>query len=75
MLGKNNGTCRHRIGIPLCQLALLVMGVGIFDYLDIERRGAGQAAEALEFLFTAAPLRIEPGTNSPLRSAPAPPNW
>jgi kynurenine formamidase len=55
------------IGIPLHQLALAVMGVSIFDNLDFER--AAEQARRLnryEFLFMAAPLRIDKGTGSPL---------
>jgi kynurenine formamidase len=55
------------VGIPLHQLALVTMGVSIFDNLDFER--AVEQARRLnryEFLFTAAPLRIELGTGSPL---------
>ena len=52
---------------PLHQLALVSLGVGIFDNLDF-----GPAAEVArrlgryEFLFTAAPLRIEQGMGSPI---------
>ena len=52
---------------PLHRLALVAMGVNIFDNLDFER--AVEQARRLnrfEFLFTAAPLRIEKGTGSPL---------
>ncbi len=52
---------------PLHRLALVAMGVDIFDNLDFER--AVEQARRLnryEFLFTAAPLRIEKGTGSPL---------
>jgi len=52
---------------PLHRLALVAMGVSIFDNLDFER--AVEQATRLnryEFLFTAAPLRIEKGTGSPL---------
>jgi kynurenine formamidase len=55
------------VGIPLHQLALVAMGVDIFDNLDFER--AIEQARRLnrcEFLFTAAPLRIQNGTGSPL---------
>jgi len=55
------------VGIPLHQLALVAMGVSIFDNLDFER--AVEEARRLnryEFLFTAAPLRIDKGTGSPL---------
>jgi kynurenine formamidase len=52
---------------PLHRLALVAMGVDIFDNLDLER--AAEQARRLnrhEFLFTAAPLRIDKGTGSPL---------
>ena len=52
---------------PLHRLALVAMGVGIFDNLDFER--AAEQARRLnryEFLFTAAPLRIDKGTGSPI---------
>jgi len=52
---------------PLHRLALVAMGVSIFDNLDFER--AVEQARRLnryEFLFTAAPRRIEKGTGSPL---------
>jgi kynurenine formamidase len=54
-------------GVGLHQLALVAMGVGIFDNLDFER--AVEEARRLnryEFLFMAAPLRIEKGMGSPL---------
>ena len=52
---------------PLHRLALVAMGVDIFDNLDFER--AVEQAKRLnryEFLFMAAPLRIDKGTGSPL---------
>ena len=52
---------------PLHRLALVAMGVGIFDNLDFER--AAEQARRLnryEVLFMAAPLRIDKGTGSPL---------
>jgi len=55
------------IGTPLHRLALVAMGVSIFDNLDFER--AADQAKRLnryEFLFMAAPLRIDKGTGSPL---------
>jgi kynurenine formamidase len=55
------------IAIPLHKLALASMGVSIFDNLDFAR--AVEQAKRLnryEFLFTAAPLRIDKGTGSPL---------
>ena len=57
------------ITIPLHKLALVAMGVSIFDNLDFER--AAEEARRLnryEFLFMAAPLRIEKGMGSPLKS-------
>jgi kynurenine formamidase len=52
---------------PLHRLALVAMGVSIFDNLDFER-AAEQARRTnrYEFLFMAAPLRIDKGTGSPL---------
>ncbi|HUI80000.1 MAG TPA: cyclase family protein [Bryobacteraceae bacterium] len=55
------------IGIPLHQLALVAMGVSIFDNLDFERAiEQARQRNRYEFLFMAAPLRIEKGTGSPL---------
>jgi len=54
-------------GVGLHQLALVAMGVSIFDNLDFEK--AIEQARRLnryEFLFMASPLRIEKGTGSPL---------
>lgn len=54
-------------GVGLHQLALVAMGVSIFDNLDFEK--AVEQARQLnryEFLFMASPLRIEKGTGSPL---------
>ena len=55
------------VGLGLHQLALVAMGVSIFDNLDFER-AADQASRLnrYEFLFMAAPLRIEKGMGSPL---------
>ena len=51
----------------LHQLALAAMGVGIFDNLDFERAVAeAKRLNRYEFLFVAAPLRIDKGTGSPL---------
>lgn len=53
--------------LPLHSLALVALGVGIFDNLDFGR--VAEVARRLnkyEFLFTAAPLRIEMGMGSPL---------
>jgi kynurenine formamidase len=54
-------------GVGLHQLALVAMGVSIFDNLDFER--AVEEARRLnryEFLFMAAPLRVDKGMGSPL---------
>lgn len=54
-------------GVGLHQLSLVAMGVSIFDNLDFER--AVEEARRLnryEFLFMAAPLRVDKGTGSPL---------
>ena len=53
--------------LPLHRLALVALGVGIFDNLDFER--VAELAKRLNryaFLFTAAPLRIEQGMGSPI---------
>jgi len=55
------------IGLPMHRLALVSLGVSIMDNLDFEE--AVQTARRLnrwEFLFTAAPLRIDKGMGSPL---------
>src|SRR6266446_6203308 len=55
------------IGTPLHRLALVAMGVSIFDNLDFERvADQARRLNRYEFLFMAAPLRIEKGTGSPL---------
>ena len=51
------------VGLPMHRLALVALGVSIFDNLDFEE--AVQVAKRLnrwEFLFTAAPLRIDMGS-------------
>jgi kynurenine formamidase len=55
------------IGSPIHRLALAAMGVSIFDNLDFERAaGEAKRLNRYEFLFMAAPLRIDKGTGSPL---------
>ena len=55
------------VRLPLHYLALVAMGVGIFDNLDFERAvEVARRLDRYEFLFTAAPLRIEGGMGSPL---------
>ena len=52
---------------PLHRLALVAMGVSIFDNLDFERAVEHtRQLNRYEFLFSAAPLRIALGTGSPL---------
>ena len=53
--------------LPLHRLSLVALGTSIFDNLDFER--LAETAKSLgkyEFLFTAAPLRIEQGMGSPI---------
>jgi kynurenine formamidase len=55
------------MGLPIHLLSLAYLGVDIFDNLDFER--AIETARRLnryEFLFSAAPMRIEKGMGSPL---------
>jgi kynurenine formamidase len=55
------------VGLPLHRLALVALGVSIFDNLDFEEAVAvARRLNRWEFLFTAAPLRIEKGMGSPL---------
>ena len=55
------------IAFPIHVLALNAMGVHLLDYLQFEDLvPACERAERWEFLFAAAPLRIERGTGSPL---------
>jgi kynurenine formamidase len=53
--------------LPLHRLALVSLGTGIFDNLDFERLAeVAKEIGRYEFLFTAAPLRIEMGMGSPI---------
>ncbi len=53
--------------LPLHRLSLVALGTGIFDNLDFERLAEeAQRLGRYEFLFTAAPLRIEQGMGSPI---------
>lgn len=55
------------LATPLHELVLVGMGMPILDNLDLEALAAISAREKrTTFLFTAAPLRIEGGTGSPL---------
>ena len=55
------------VRLPLHRLALVALGTGVFDNLDFD--AVAEVARRLgryEFMFTAAPLRIEMGMGSPL---------
>ena len=53
--------------LPLHRLSLVSLGVGIFDNLDFDRLAeTARRLNRYEFLFMAAPLRIELGMGSPL---------
>jgi len=55
------------VGLPLHILALVSLGVSIFDNLDFERLAeVAKELNRYEFMFSAAPLRIEMGMGSPL---------
>jgi kynurenine formamidase len=53
--------------LPVHTLAIRVMGVDIFDNLDLERLAAtARQLGRYEFMFTAAPMNVTGGTGSPL---------
>ena len=55
------------VGLPLHALALVALGVDIMDNLDFERVvETARRLNRYEFMFSAAPLRIEKGTGSPI---------
>jgi kynurenine formamidase len=55
------------VGLPLHRLALVSLGVSIFDNLDFEQLvEEARRLNRYEFLFTAAPLRIAQGMGSPI---------
>lgn len=55
------------VAFPIHVLALNAMGVHLLDYLQFEDLVREcETAERWEFLFVAAPLRLEHGTGSPL---------
>jgi kynurenine formamidase len=55
------------ISHPIHQLALVAMGVNIFDNCDLEALGEAAAKrKRWEFLITAAPIPLTGGTGSPL---------
>ena len=57
----------QRLGAPLHRLAIVAMGVSIFDNLDFERvADQSRRLNRYAFLFMAAPLRIDKGTGSPV---------
>ncbi len=52
---------------PVHKLLIVAMGTPIFDDLDLEELSReAQRQVRWEFLFTAAPLRVQGGTGSPL---------
>jgi kynurenine formamidase len=55
------------VDFPIHVLAITAMGIHLLDYLQFEdlRTACGESGR-WEFLFTAAPLRIEGGTGSPI---------
>lgn len=56
-----------QVRLPLHRLALVSLGVGVFDNLDFgDVADVAQRLGRYEFLFMAAPLRIEKGMGSPL---------
>jgi len=55
------------VGLPIHQLALVAMGLYIFDNCDLETLAKEAAKrQRWEFLLTAAPMVIVGGTGSPL---------
>jgi kynurenine formamidase len=57
----------NTLSFPYHRLALAAMGVDLFDNLDYERVvEEARRLNRYEFLFTAAPLRVDKGTGSPL---------
>jgi kynurenine formamidase len=66
----NNDTApstTENIGFPIHVLALNGMGIHLLDYLQLEQLAQQcEREQRWEFLFAAAPLRIEGGTGSPL---------
>jgi kynurenine formamidase len=55
------------VGFPIHALTLNAMGMPLLDYLRLEELTATcEGSGRWEFLFVAAPLRIEGGTGSPL---------
>jgi kynurenine formamidase len=60
-------TFPQAVGLPVHKLALVALGVDIFDNLDFERViDTARRLNRYEFMFSAAPLLIEKGTGSPL---------
>jgi kynurenine formamidase len=55
------------VGFPMHVLALTAMGVHLLDYLHLDELArACEEGGRWEFLFVAAPLRIDGGTGSPV---------
>jgi kynurenine formamidase len=55
------------VDFPIHVLAIAAMGVHLLDYLQLDDLGqACERSRRWEFLFAAAPLRVDGGTGSPL---------
>ena len=53
--------------LPVHDFSLIMLGIHLFDDMDLDAVAAAAAAERRwEFLFTAAPLTIVNGTGSPI---------
>ena len=53
--------------LPVHDFSLIMLGIHLFDDMDLDGVAAAAAAERRwEFLFTAAPLPIVNGTGSPI---------
>jgi kynurenine formamidase len=62
-----NGYPAFPNALPVHTLAIRVMGVDIFDNLDLERLAAkARELSRYEFMLTAAPMNVAGGTGSPL---------
>jgi hypothetical protein len=55
------------VGLPIHQVALVAMGLYIFDNCDLEELSKDTAKrKRWEFMLTASPMAIAGGTGSPL---------
>jgi kynurenine formamidase len=61
------GVATTRFILPVHQIVMASMGINIFDNLDLEALAdLADRLDRVEFLLTAAPLRIDKGTGSPI---------